>query len=72
MVITYCDACGILMRAEKSSHVQDLCEGCARGVQRKERYSRDSGHIPFAMRPSSGAILREIRATVFKRAQSAI
>jgi hypothetical protein len=68
MILTYCDECGILMRAEHSSHVRDICEACVNGTSRKERMSRDSGHIPFATRPSSAAILREIRATVLRRA----
>jgi len=68
MIITYCDECGILMRADHSSSVRDICEECVNGAHRKERTTRDSGHIPFATRPSSAAILREIRATVLKRA----
>jgi hypothetical protein len=68
MVITYCDVCGILMRADHGQSIQDVCDACTSGSRPKiNRQSRDSGHIPYATRPSSGQILREIRSNVRNR-----
>lgn len=62
MVISYCEKCGVLMRYD-SRERSPLCVRCSEGSRREAR-SRDSGLIPYARRPSSGEILREIKATV--------
>jgi hypothetical protein len=63
MVITYCDRCGELMRATNHHDIGEVCPSCASG-QHKAVRSRDSGQIPYALRPTSTAIMREIREHV--------
>ena len=64
MVITYCERCGCLIRAPDEPGSADLCPDCTAGRPRRLVRTRDSGQIPYAQRPSTGAILREIRETV--------
>ena len=64
MVITYCDRCGDLIRTDNPRQIEDLCSACASGTQHKAIRTRDSGQIPYALRPSSGAILRDIKQNV--------
>ena len=64
MVITYCEQCGELIRADLHHDNPDLCSACASGAKLPAIRSRDSGHIPYAQRPSASDILREIKQRV--------
>jgi len=64
VLISYCDRCGILTRAESIHTAECLCTNCRTGAAIKPSRTRDSGQIPYAQRPSTAAILREIQHTV--------
>lgn len=60
MVITYCERCGYLMRADDRAGSPDVCVECRAGRREAATRSRDSAQIPYAQRPSTGAIRREL------------
>jgi hypothetical protein len=62
-IITYCDACGILVR---SRGIEDrvLCPDCRAGREAMQRPARDSGRIPYSQIPSPESILEVVQATV--------
>jgi hypothetical protein len=51
------------MRSE-SDALQEDCSECRAGTKKKNVHKRDSGLIRYAMRPSTGAILKDIRQNV--------
>jgi len=65
-IITYCDACGILVR---SRGIEDrvLCPACRAGRAVSQRPARDSGRIPYSQTPSPESILEVVQATVRRR-----
>jgi len=65
MLLTYCEDCGYLIQND-SHQLKSRCETCESGERPKPAATRtrDSGQITYATRPSTGAILAEIRQNV--------
>jgi hypothetical protein len=63
VVITYCTGCGDLMRSD-ADQLHEACSECRAGTKKKKTGTRDSGLIRYASRPSTGAILQDIKQNV--------